>query len=132
MKYRSKGDYKKYLVIVEGEFYVMAGGASFFFDLLKAGGIGGVLSLANIFPNVCAALYNYFIEGRIDEAEKINENLVNLNKQVSGMYSVTSVKAAMDILGYVGGVPRKPLKPLAKAQINELENAIKKSVFFRK
>ena len=132
IKDSSKGNYESYIRAVENEdFYILAGSAGFFLDLLKAGGIGGVLSLANVFPDNCVALYNAFTDGRMDEAEQMNEDLVNLNKQVSGKYSVAGVKAAMNIAGFVGGVPRRPLRPLTEAQLRELRKALLSSGYMK-
>jgi 4-hydroxy-2-oxoglutarate aldolase len=127
MKDSSKGNFTRYLESAEDGFYLLAGSASFFLDLLKAGGIGGVLSLANVFHDDCVALYRAFTDGNIAEAEKLNDDLVNLNKQVSGKYSVSAVKAAMNMVGFAGGDPRKPLKPLNDAQKEELRNALRES-----
>ena len=129
MKDSSRGNYKKYIDAAKDEFYVLAGSASFFYDLLTAGGIGGVLSLANVFPNVCVELYKKFISGNLEEAKNISDKLVALNKQVSGTYGVAGVKAAMDIVGFVGGEPRRPLKPLTDEQKKNLETVIKESDF---
>jgi len=76
-------------------------------------------------------LYRAFIEGKIDEAEKMSKNLVDLNKKVSGRYSVAGVKAAMNITGYVGGVPRKPLHPLNEAQNDELRKTLFESGYMK-
>ena len=131
MKDSSKGNYEDYLKAAKEGFYLLAGSAGFFLDLLKAGGIGGVLSLANVFPDDCVLLYRAFIEGRIDEAEIISKNLVDLNKKVSGRYSVAGVKAAMNITGYAGGVPRKPLHPLNEAQKDELRKTLFESGYMK-
>lgn len=131
MKDSSKGNYEDYLKAAKEGFYLLAGSAGFFLDLLKAGGIGGVLSLANVFPDDCVLLYRAFIEGRIDEAEIMSKNLVDLNKKVSGRYSVAGVKAAMNITGYVGGVPRKPLHPLNEAQKDELRKTLFESGYMK-
>ena len=131
MKDSSKGNYEDYLKAAKEGFYLLAGSAGFFLDLLKAGGIGGVLSLANVFPDDCVLLYRAFIEGRIDEAEIMSKDLVDLNKKVSGRYSVAGVKAAMNITGYVGGVPRKPLHPLNKAQNDELRKTLFESGYMK-
>jgi 4-hydroxy-2-oxoglutarate aldolase len=131
MKDSSKGNYEDYLKAAKEGFYLLAGSAGFFLDLLKAGGIGGVLSLANVFPDDCVLLYRAFIEGRIDEAEIMSKDLVDLNKKVSGRYSVAGVKAAMNITGYVGGAPRKPLHPLNEAQKDELRKTLFESGYMK-
>ncbi len=127
MKDSSKGNFERYLAAAGDDFFLLAGSANFFFDLLKAGGVGGVLSLANVFPDDCVALYRAFMEGNIKDAEKMHDDLVRLNKQVSGQYSVSGVKAAMDIAGFVGGDPRRPLKPCTLSQKEELRRALQES-----
>ncbi len=131
MKDSSKGNYEKYLAAAGENFFLLAGSANFFLNLLKAGGVGGVLSLANVFPDDCVVLYRAFVEGNITEVEKMNVDLVNLNKQVSGKYSISGVKAAMDIAGFVGGDPRRPLKPLNDSQKEELRKVMKESGYIR-
>jgi 4-hydroxy-2-oxoglutarate aldolase len=124
MKDSSKGNYENYLRAAKEGFYIMAGSAGFFLDLLKAGGIGGVLSLANVFPDACVALHRAFLEGRIADAEGMSTALVRLNTRVSGTYSVAGVKAAMSFAGYVGGDPRRPLRPLTEDQKMEIKSAL--------
>lgn len=131
MKDSSKGNYVSYIKAAKEEFYILAGSAGFFLDLLKAGGIGGVLSLANVFPDDCVALHRAFVEGRLQEAEEMSNNLVNLNKQVSGKYTIAGVKAAMNFGGFVGGVPRKPLRPLNEYQLAELKKALALSGYMK-
>ncbi|MFW5988516.1 MAG: dihydrodipicolinate synthase family protein, partial [bacterium] len=59
MKDSSKGNYQKYIDVSKDEdFYLIAGSASFFYEALQAGAVGGVLSLANVFPKECVKLYN--------------------------------------------------------------------------
>ena len=130
MKDSSKGNYKSYLEAAKGkEFYLLAGSASFFLDLLMNGGIGGVLSLANVFPAECARLYTAFKDGNIGQAKTLNERLVGLNKRVSGFRGVAAVKGAMDLLNYTGGEPRHPLKPLTEEQKKALEANIRELGF---
>lgn len=129
MKDSSKGNYPGYLQAAGEGFHLLAGSAGFFLDLLKAGGVGGVLSLANVFPQQCVDLYRAFVEGRAAEAEELNGRLVELNRQVSGPHTVAGVKAAMDLAGYVGGDPRRPLRPLTAEQRAGIREAMARSGF---
>lgn len=130
MKDSSKGNFKSYIQAARGkEFYVLAGSAGFFLDLLLEGGVGGVLSLANVFPEECVKLYNAFKEGKLDEAKRLNERIVELNKRVSGFGGVAAVKGAMELAGYVGGDPRHPLRPLTPEQKRTLEANIRELGF---
>ena len=111
------------------DFSVLAGSANYFFDLLEVGGRGGVLSLANVFPGRCANLYRVFMDGKREEAGKLNEELVSLNRSVSGSYGVAGVKAAMDLVGFSGGLPRKPLPGLSGPELQSLEEAVRAAGF---
>lgn len=125
MKDSSKQSWKGNLDAAGEDLWMLAGSANYFLDLLEAGGIGGVLSLANVFPGQCADLYRAFMDGRRDEAGGINEALLSLNRAVSGSYGVAGVKAAMDMVGFSGGLPRKPLLGLSESDARDLEEAIR-------
>jgi 4-hydroxy-2-oxoglutarate aldolase len=56
---------------------------------------------------------------------------VSLNKEVSGTYGVAGVKAAMDIVGYSGGSPRRPLKSLSEEQKEDLKKKLLASGFLK-
>ena len=43
---------------------------------------------------------------------------------MSGSYGVAGVKAAMDIVGFIGGDPRRPLKPLTDSQKENLKKKL--------
>ena len=109
------------------EFSVLAGSAGYFFDLIQKGGTGGVLSLANVIPDVCAKLYEYCVAGKKEEATKLKDQIELLNKKISGSHGVAGVKAAMDIVGFAGGTPRRPLFGLTKADKEILEKDLKES-----
>ena len=130
MKDSSHGNYLKYLEAARGkEFYLLAGSAGFFFDLLEAGGVGGVLSLANCFPVECSKRYAAYLAGNMEEAKALNARIVELNKKVSGFGGVAAVKAAMDLAGYTGGDPRHPLRPSTAEQKETLVKSIKELGF---
>ena len=125
VKDSSSETWKENLPEAKGSMCVLAGSADYFYELLKAGGTGGVLSLANVFPKACADLYSYFKQGKIKEADALNERLGKLYKQVSGAYGVAGVKAAMDAGNFCGGTPRRPLKGLTAEQTAALGELIK-------
>lgn len=129
IKDSSKASYKDSLSVAVPGFSVMAGSANFFLEVMKLGGSGGVLSLANIYPDECARLHRAFREGNEALVEELNDKLIILNKSVSGSYGVAGVKAAMDMVGYVGGVPRRPIKSLTTEQLENLAAELKQKGF---
>ena len=112
-------------------FSVLAGSAGYFFDLFDRGGTGGVLSLANVFPEACARLYNLYREKKMAEAAELNNKLIDLNKKISGSYGVAGVKYAMDIAGFTGGDPRMPLPALNGEARDKIRADLAASGFIR-
>jgi 4-hydroxy-2-oxoglutarate aldolase len=120
IKDSSKETFRENLAAASPRFRVLAGSAAFFLELLRAGGTGGVLSLANVVPEECVRLYRAHLDGNTGEADRLNATLVELNARVSGSFGVAGVKAAMDLAGYAGGEPRRPhagLKPEEREQV---------------
>lgn len=129
IKDSSKETYKDNLIAAQGSMCVLAGSANYFLDLLAAGGTGGVLSLANVYPEACAKLYKLYKAGRTKEAEELNTILVQLNKEVSGTYGVAGVKVAMDLCDYHGGEVRRPMPGLTGEQKETLAKLVSAVTF---
>lgn len=129
IKDSSRGHYQEYINAAADDFYLVAGSASFFYEALREGAVGGVLSLANVYPKICVELFDLFLAGRLEEAKTLNKKIVELNKKVSGFGGVAAVKAAMDILGYSGGELRRPLKNLTKEEKRILEKELRAADF---
>ncbi len=129
IKDSSRETYKENAGSATDSFHVMSGSAGYFLDVLRAGGTGGVLSLANIIPNACVELHELELAGKTREADELNERLVRLNKQVSGTYGVAGVKAAMDIAGFQGGNPRLPLPGISPEDRDSLRKILEESGF---
>jgi len=108
----------------EEDFFILAGSANFFYSSLHLGAPGGVLSLANVFPESCCELYRLFREGRYEEARELHFRLARLNAAVSGVHGVAGVKAAMELTGFRGGDPRHPLVPVTGEERKKIRDKI--------
>jgi 4-hydroxy-2-oxoglutarate aldolase len=115
-----------YLFAVRDSFNVVPGSANFFMNSLFMGANGGVISLANIFPNMTCELYDLVVAKKYEEAFKLNEKVIQTNKSVSGTGGVAAVKYAMDLAGLYGGNPRLPLLPLGDDIKKKIEGFLKK------
>ncbi len=125
MKDSSTGNINGYLMSVPEDFCVMAGSANFFLSALIGGATGGVISLANAFPDVTVKLYELFRSRDYESCFALNREILQLNKSVSGKGGVAAVKAAMDMAGYAGGQPRLPLLPLSEADKSSIRDALR-------
>jgi 4-hydroxy-2-oxoglutarate aldolase len=126
VKDSSTGNIESFLLAVRDTFNVMPGSANFFVNGLIMGAPGGVISLANVFPEITCQLYDLTVSKQYEEAFKLNERVIQLNKTVSGTGGVAAVKYAMDLVGLFGGNPRLPLLPLGDDVKKKIEEYLKK------
>jgi len=126
IKDSSTGNIESFLLAVRDTFNVLPGSANFFVTGLVMGAPGGVISLANVFPDITCRLYNLTVNKKYEEAFRLNERIIKLNKSVSGSGGVAAVKYAMDLAGLYGGNPRLPLLPLSDDLRKKIEDYLKK------
>ena len=93
------------------DFTVLAGSAATFFHALCAGCDGGILALAALLPDACVRMQTLVREQKLAEARALQYEVMPLARSIGGGYGVAGLKAALDLLGYSGGVPRPPLRP---------------------
>lgn len=92
-------------------FATLAGSASFLLASLAVGACGGILAVANLAPDECVALVEAFEAGKLDEARKMQQRLLPVNAAVTTRFGQAGLKVAMELRGYYGGDPRRPLLP---------------------
>lgn len=126
IKDSSTGNIENFLLAVRDTFNVMPGSANFFMNGLIMGAPGGVISLANVFPDFTVKLYDLTVSKKYEEAFRFNERVIQMNKSVSGSGGVAAVKYAMDLAGLNGGDPRLPLLPLNNDLRKKIEEYLKK------
>ncbi len=109
------------------EFITLIGTASVLYPGLALGCKGGILALANIAPDECISIYKNCVDGNYDAAKNTQLKIMELNKAVTARFGVAGLKAALDMLGYFGGEPMKPLRKLNEVQLNELKEILIKA-----
>jgi 4-hydroxy-2-oxoglutarate aldolase len=125
MKDSASSGIEQFLKFESDGFHVLAGSANFLFPAMMGGSRGGTVSLANSFPELAVALWRC---GQARDEERgipLQERVTRINQRISGRYGVPGVKAAMDLAGYRGGMPRRPLLPLTPEQREELRLALR-------
>jgi 4-hydroxy-2-oxoglutarate aldolase len=105
-------------------FAVFVGSAPVFFPALCIGARGGILAVANVVPQECIQIQNFFSNGKMDEAKTLQSQLTPLAKAVTTKYGIGGLKIAMDLAGYFGGNPRSPLKRPGKDAEGELKRLL--------
>jgi 4-hydroxy-2-oxoglutarate aldolase len=114
-----------YLLACPEDFSILAGSVNYMVSSMLSGALGGIISLGDAFPNECWKLWNLVATKQYEQAFAYNKKIVQVSRSVSGKGGVSSVKAAMDIAGLVGGYPRRPLLPLTQQAQDELRAALK-------
>jgi 4-hydroxy-2-oxoglutarate aldolase len=94
------------------DFTVLAGSATTLVHALCAGCDGGILALASLVPDECARMVTLVREQRLEEARALQRRLMPLARSVGTTYGVPGLKAALELIGYAGGPPRPPLRPV--------------------
>lgn len=94
-------------------FSVLTGSASTLLPALVLGVRGGILALASAFPEQCVALYQLARSGKLEQARRMQQSLLLASNLIVAEAGIAGVKFAMDQRGYRGGLPRRPLLPLA-------------------
>ena len=124
MKDTSPDGIARYLEVCGDNFDVLSGTISTLFIGLALGASGGVVSLANAYPQACCELYEKWKNGDLDGARGLHHKLFVLNQSVSGKFGVAGVKYASEVAGYYGGPPRLPLLPLKDEEKKSIKDAI--------
>jgi 4-hydroxy-tetrahydrodipicolinate synthase len=111
--------------LVGDKISVLGGTTDVILPTLALGGKGALIGIANVIPKLCRKLYDDYADGRIDEARKIQLNIMPLNAVLFKKYNPVTVKEALKMMGLPGGHPRKPLQPLNEEEKREIAEVMK-------
>lgn len=131
MKDSAASGIEEFLRFESCSFHVLAGSANFLFPAMMNGSVGGTVSLANSFPHLALELFAYGQARDSARGVPCQERVTRINKAISGAYGVAGVKAAMNLAGFRGGIPRRPLLPLTPAQRESLERMLREEGLLR-
>ena len=107
------------------DFDFLVGAGSVVLPALHMGASGAILAVADAIPGMCVDLYRLFLDGRFEDARRVQEAIAPLNKALVPVHGIPGLKYAMDRLGYFGGLPRPPLLPLPEKGRAEIEALLK-------
>jgi len=106
---------------VARDFDFLLGAGSIVLPGLLMGAGGAILAVADAVPGLCVDLFRLFTQGKLEEARKVQEMIIPLNRAVVPVYGIPGLKYALDRLGYFGGLPRPPLLPLSDKGRTEID-----------
>ena len=108
----------------EAGFQVLVGSGGILLDALRAGAVGGIVAVGAICPREAAGVAVAYRKGRAEEAERLQDIIGPVHDRVVGAMGVPGVKAALDLIGLVGGKTRPPLAPIGKAGLERLRGVL--------
>lgn len=107
------------------DFAVLVGSDSKILPALKLGATGAVAGTANVITEHDIALYQAFLDNRLEEAEKLQTD-IDVLRAVLKLGTVPSVmKRAVTLLGIDMGDARRPAGPLGTAHDDAILDALK-------
>jgi 4-hydroxy-2-oxoglutarate aldolase len=115
---------KGYLRSQSDHFTVLTGSGSGLQAGLEAGARGGILAVSLFAAGFALEVMRELAEGDVAAAAAAQARLKPMADVIVAKLGVPGVKAALDQVGHVGGVPRMPLLPLDAAGRAEVASAL--------
>jgi len=109
---------------VEPGFRVLSGDDAFTFSLMALGGVGVISVASNEIPGPMTRLAHLLLDGRYDEARKLNAELLPLMQANFIETSPIPVKAALAMMGMIEEFYRLPLVPMRAENRAKLEKVL--------
>jgi 4-hydroxy-2-oxoglutarate aldolase len=119
----SSGDIKRFAEYsnnCEKRCRLFIGNGALLYTALELGAAGAIIGIGQFAPRMCAQIFEAFRAGDRTRAGQLQERLVPVHKEIVGAHGPIGTKAALDLVGYVGGPPRAPLKPLTEKEYKRL------------
>ena len=114
----------EYLSRAQEGFTVLAGSGATYYSALALGAHGAILAVGGVAPDLCMNIFTAVADGRFAEARAMQRTLAPLARLVGTAHGVPGLKAALDLLGFVGGAPRPPLLPAGAAAIDAIREQL--------
>lgn len=94
------------------EFELYTGNDAQLLTAIQYGCKGGIIALANVFPEKCISIYQNYKIGRIEEAKKEQKLLIQLREMIRAIRPIVVHKYMLTLLGDDSGFIRFPMTEL--------------------
>ena len=106
------------------DFNLMVGTASAWFPALTLGVEGAVMALVNCCPQECVDVQKEFDNGNVEKSRELYERVFPVNAAVTGPFGIAGLKYTCDLLGFEGGLVRKPLLQITEDEKVKLKGIL--------
>ena len=116
---------KAYLEVTKGEdFNVFSGSDSLILDILKAGGQGAVAATANFLAEIDVAIYNNFIKGDLEAAQKAQNSIEELRRILKFGTIPSVIKQTVMLNGINVGPARLPATQPTGEKLEDIKRVV--------
>lgn len=109
------------------EFSIITGAATIAGHAAAAGASAAILAMANVVPELCVEVFAAGRNGALEEMKDLQARLSFLTRSIQGRFGIAGIKAAAELLGGTGGLPRAPLKPVSDEERAAISAALRPS-----
>lgn len=120
----------EYLRVIDNDFNLLVGTASAWYPALALGIEGSIMGLANVCPDECIKVQDYYENGDYEKSKDLYLKLYPVNKAVTGTYGIAGLKYSCSELGYIGGNTRKPLLNLKEDEKKCMKKILEEADLF--
>lgn len=118
------------LRLAPDDFAVMVGNGSILYPSLAMGARGAILAVACAAPRACVELYRAVASNDHAKARDLQNRIVPVSHIVTAGLGVAALKVAMEMAGFIGGLPRSPLVPLKPEDRERVKTILHESGLF--
>ncbi|MGH9967356.1 MAG: dihydrodipicolinate synthase family protein [Pyrinomonadaceae bacterium] len=115
---------EKTVRLVPEDFAVMTGNGTVLAPALSLGARGGILAVGCVAAAACIEIYRLVRSGEASQAAALQAKLSSLALAVTKRYGIGGLKAALNTVGFAGGVVRAPLKPASEEAQREIASLL--------
>jgi len=110
--------------LVDEGFKIFAGDDSVVLPVAALGGVGVISVASNLLPRLVSDLCHASVEGRLEEARRLNRQLTPIFKAMFIESNPVPVKTALALTGMIEEVYRLPMAPMSKDNRTKLEQVL--------
>lgn len=107
------------------ELYMYSGNDDMIVPMMSIGGKGVISVVANILPEETHNICQYYLDGKTDEALKLQLDMLDVINNLFIEVNPIPVKTAMNVLGYEVGGLKLPLCDMEEKNLEILKNSLK-------
>ena len=105
------------------------------YPALKLGAAGAISGMANLFPSEVLGIYNAFLKGDYEEAEKLQNKVSTLSDllfKISPINPLAGEKYCLELMGVCKGCVRRPYVQVTEMEKNNIGVALKEELKIKK